>query len=83
MTAENRGMENRKTQDNAGPTTLLRRTHHGRTRFSALMPPVDRHGGAHPTLVLRAPDPTDSGKRQKALVAPESAVQAPDEGERD
>ena len=44
---------------------------------------VDNHRVAHPTLVLRAPDPTGLGKKQKASAAPEFAVQALDEDERD
>ena len=53
------------------------------TRFSALMLLADSHSVAHPTLVLRAPDPTGLGKKQKASAAPEFAVQALDEDERD
>ena len=76
-------VENRKTQGNSGPITLLCRMHPRVTRFSALMLLADSHSVAHPTLEPRALDPTGSGKKQKASAAPESAVQALDGDECD
>ena len=44
---------------------------------------VDSHSVAHPTLQPRAPNPTGSEQKQKALAAPESAAQALGEVELD